>query len=152
SSSFLVANDVGRSRRSDLQLVLRGFWMADKHRVPQMLTSETAKAHVLGIALLRERGVKLISASDGQNLTEGTDEMTEGMITIMAAFAQIEIKRDESRAGATRETLCARKSKAAAFASRYFRSTRPGTSMQYGRSGLFHPPPLSQARITKCEK
>jgi DNA invertase Pin-like site-specific DNA recombinase len=35
------------------------------------------KAHVLGIALLRERGVKLLSASDGQNLTEDTDEMTE---------------------------------------------------------------------------
>jgi DNA invertase Pin-like site-specific DNA recombinase len=51
------------------------------------------KAHVLGIALLRERGVRLLSASDGQNLTEDTDEMTEGMVTIMAVFAQIEKKR-----------------------------------------------------------
>jgi DNA invertase Pin-like site-specific DNA recombinase len=51
------------------------------------------KAHVLGIALLRERGVRLLSATDGQNLTEDTDEMTEGMVTIMAVFAQIEKKR-----------------------------------------------------------
>ena len=51
------------------------------------------KAHVLGIALLRERGVRLLSAADGQDLTEGTDEMTEGMVTIMAVFAQIEKKR-----------------------------------------------------------
>src|SRR3974390_163659 len=51
------------------------------------------KAHVLGIALLRERNVRLLSASDGQNLTEETDEMTEGMVTIMAVFAQIEKKR-----------------------------------------------------------
>jgi hypothetical protein len=43
------------------------------------------KAHVLGIALLRERGVRL--PADGQDLTEDTDEMTEGMITIMAVFA-----------------------------------------------------------------
>ena len=47
------------------------------------------KAHVLGIALLRERGVRLLSASDGQDLTEDTDEMTEGMVTIMAVFAQL---------------------------------------------------------------
>lgn len=51
------------------------------------------KAHVLGVALLRERGVRLLSAVDGQNLTEDTDEMTEGMVTIMAVFAQIEKKR-----------------------------------------------------------
>lgn len=48
------------------------------------------KAHVLGIALLRERGVRL--PADGQDLTEDTDEMTEGMVTIMAVFAQIEKK------------------------------------------------------------
>jgi DNA invertase Pin-like site-specific DNA recombinase len=48
------------------------------------------KAHILGIALLRERGVRLLSAADGQNLTEETDEMTEGMVTIVAVFAQIE--------------------------------------------------------------
>ena len=51
------------------------------------------KAHVLGIALLRERCVRLLSATDGQDLTEDTDEMTEGMVTIMAVFAQIEKKR-----------------------------------------------------------
>jgi hypothetical protein len=32
----------------------------------------------------------VLSASDGQNLTEDIDEMTEGMVTIMAVFAQIE--------------------------------------------------------------
>jgi hypothetical protein len=35
----------------------------------------------------------VLSASDGQNLTEDIDEMTEGMVTIMAVFAQIEKKR-----------------------------------------------------------
>src|SRR5262245_405773 len=56
------------------------------------------KAHVLGIALLRERGV-----CDGQNLTEETDEMTEGMVTIMAVFAQIEKKRLEKKLKAARD-------------------------------------------------
>jgi DNA invertase Pin-like site-specific DNA recombinase len=51
------------------------------------------KAHILGIALLRERGVRLLSATEGQDLTEDTDEMTEGMVTIMAVFSQIEKKR-----------------------------------------------------------
>ena len=65
------------------------------------------KAHVLGIALLRERGVKLLSATDGQNLTEDTDEMTEGMVTIMAVFAQIEKKRlvKKLRSARDRESL-----------------------------------------------
>lgn len=61
------------------------------------------KAHVLGIALLRERGVRLLSASDGQNLTEDTDEMTEGMVTIMAVFAQIEKKRLVKKLRAARD-------------------------------------------------
>jgi DNA invertase Pin-like site-specific DNA recombinase len=61
------------------------------------------KAHVLGIALLRERGVRLLSASDGQNLTEDTDEMTEGMVTIMAVFAQIEKKRLVKKLKAARD-------------------------------------------------
>jgi DNA invertase Pin-like site-specific DNA recombinase len=61
------------------------------------------KAHVLGIALLRERGVRLLSASDGQNLTEETDEMTEGMVTIMAVFAQIEKKRIVKKLRAARD-------------------------------------------------
>jgi DNA invertase Pin-like site-specific DNA recombinase len=51
------------------------------------------KAHVLGLALLRKRGVQLLSAVDGQNPTEETDEITEGMVTILAVFAQIEKKR-----------------------------------------------------------
>jgi DNA invertase Pin-like site-specific DNA recombinase len=61
------------------------------------------KAHVLGIALLRERGVTLISASDGHNLTQDTDEMTEGMVTIMAVFAQIEKKRLVKKLKAARD-------------------------------------------------
>lgn len=61
------------------------------------------KAHVLGIALLREWGVRLLSASDGQNLTEDTDEMTEGMVTIMAVFAQIEKKRLVKKLKAARD-------------------------------------------------
>ena len=61
------------------------------------------KAHVLGLALLRERGVQLLSAVDGQNLTEDTDEMTEGMVTIMAVFAQIEKKRLVKKLRAARD-------------------------------------------------
>jgi len=61
------------------------------------------KAHVLGIALLRERHVRLLSAVDGQNLTEHTDEMTEGMVTIMAVFAQIEKKRLVKKLKAARD-------------------------------------------------
>ena len=61
------------------------------------------KAHVLGIALLRKRGVRLLSASDGQNLTQETDEMTEGMVTIMAVFAQIEKKRLVKKLRAARD-------------------------------------------------
>ena len=69
------------------------------------------KAHVLGIALLRERGVRLLSASDGQNLTEDTDEMTEGIVTIMAVFAQIEKKRlvKKTQGGAGPQITSARK-------------------------------------------
>ena len=33
------------------------------------------KAHILGIALLRERGVRLLSAVDGQNLTEDSADL-----------------------------------------------------------------------------
>jgi len=61
------------------------------------------KAHVLGIALLQERGVQLLSACDGQNLTEDTDEMTEGMVMIMAVFAQIEKKRLVKKLKAARD-------------------------------------------------
>lgn len=50
------------------------------------------QAHVLGIALLRARGIRLL-ASNGDNLTDNTDEMTEGMLTIAAVFSQIEKKR-----------------------------------------------------------
>jgi DNA invertase Pin-like site-specific DNA recombinase len=61
------------------------------------------KAHILGIALLRERGVRLLSAADGQDLTEEADEMTEGMVTIMAVFAQIEKKRLVKKLRAARD-------------------------------------------------
>lgn len=50
------------------------------------------QTHVLGIALLRARSVRLL-ASNGDELTDNTDEMTEGMLTIAAVFAQIEKKR-----------------------------------------------------------
>jgi DNA invertase Pin-like site-specific DNA recombinase len=50
------------------------------------------KAYTVGIALLRARGVRLL-ASNGADLTDDTDEMMEGMLTIMAVFAQIEKKR-----------------------------------------------------------
>ena len=72
----------------------------------ELLRSEM-KAHVLGLALLRERGVQLLSAVDGQSLTEDTDEMTEGMVTIMAVFAQIEKKRlvKKLRAARDRQSL-----------------------------------------------
>ena len=69
------------------------------------------KAHVLGIALLRERGVRLLSASDGQNLTEDTDEMTEGIVTIMAVFAQIEKKRLVKKLRAARDRKSLRQGK-----------------------------------------
>jgi predicted site-specific integrase-resolvase len=118
------------------------------------------KAHVLGIALLRERGVRLLSACDGQNLTEDTDEMTEGMVTIMAVFAQIEKKRlvkklrsgsgpkistggeadrrsqklsrNESGTRADGQAACPRQSQRATFASRYFFKT--------SGEGLHHQP------------
>jgi DNA invertase Pin-like site-specific DNA recombinase len=65
--------------------------------------SREMKAHILGIALLRERCVRLLSATDGQDLTEDTDEMTEGMVTIMAVFAQIEKKRLVKKLRAARD-------------------------------------------------
>src|ERR1700733_14870143 len=46
------------------------------------------QAHILGIALLRARGVRLL-ATNGDKLTDDTDEMTEGMLTIAAVFSQI---------------------------------------------------------------
>lgn len=50
------------------------------------------KAYTVGIALLREREVKLL-ASNGADLTDDTDEMMEGLLQIMAVFVQIEKKR-----------------------------------------------------------
>jgi DNA invertase Pin-like site-specific DNA recombinase len=50
------------------------------------------QAHVLGLALLRERGVRLL-ASNGSDLTDETDEITEAMIHIAAVFAALEKKR-----------------------------------------------------------
>ncbi len=48
------------------------------------------QAHVLGIALLRVR----LLASNSDDLTDDTDEMTEGMLAIAAVFAQSEKKRE----------------------------------------------------------
>lgn len=50
------------------------------------------KAHVLGIALLRQRGVTLLT-STGQDITDDTDEMAEAMVSIAAAFSTLEKKR-----------------------------------------------------------
>lgn len=50
------------------------------------------KAYTVGIALLRERGVKML-ACNGADLTDDTDEMMEGLLQIMAVFVQIEKKR-----------------------------------------------------------
>jgi len=60
------------------------------------------KAHVLGLALLRERGVTLLS-TDGHNLTDDTDEMVEAMISVMAVFAQVEKKRLVKKLKAARD-------------------------------------------------
>lgn len=60
------------------------------------------QAYVLGIALLRARGVRLL-ASNGDNLTDDTDEMTEGMLQIAAVFSQIEKKRLVRKLRAARE-------------------------------------------------
>jgi DNA invertase Pin-like site-specific DNA recombinase len=60
------------------------------------------QAHILGIALLRARGVRLL-ATNGDNLTDDTDEMTEGMLTIAAVFSQIEKKRLVRKLRAARE-------------------------------------------------
>lgn len=51
-----------------------------------MLASE------LGILLLRERGVRLVTAS-GDDLTDDSDEMREAMRQIATTFAQVEKKR-----------------------------------------------------------
>ena len=59
-------------------------------------------AHVLGLALLRERGVTLLSA-DGHNLTDDTDEMAEMMIGMMSLFAQLEKKRLVKKLKAARD-------------------------------------------------
>ena len=61
-----------------------------------------SKAHILGLALLRERGVTLLDSS-GNNLTDDTDEMQEAMITVMAAFATVEKKRLVKKLKAARD-------------------------------------------------
>jgi len=60
------------------------------------------KAHVLGIALLRERGVTLLDAT-GNDLTDDSDEMREGMVQIMSIFAAIEKKRLVKKLKAARD-------------------------------------------------
>ncbi len=60
------------------------------------------QAHVLGLALLRERDVRLI-ASNGTDLTDETDEMTEAMIHIAAVFSALEKKRLVKKLKAARD-------------------------------------------------
>lgn len=60
------------------------------------------KAHVLGIALLRQRSVTLLTAM-GQNLTDDKDEMAEAMVSIAAAFATLEKKRLVKKLKAARD-------------------------------------------------
>ena len=60
------------------------------------------KPYVLGVALLRERGVRLLT-SNGSDLTDNTDEMQEGLLQIMAVFAQIEKRRLVKKLAAARK-------------------------------------------------
>jgi len=59
-------------------------------------------AHVVGLALLRERGVTLLTA-DGHNLTDDTDEMQEAMLSVMAVFTTMEKKRLVKKLKAARD-------------------------------------------------
>jgi DNA invertase Pin-like site-specific DNA recombinase len=59
-------------------------------------------AYVLGLALLRGREVKLLTAN-GSDLTDDTDEMTEAMLNVAAVFAQLEKKRLVKKLRAARE-------------------------------------------------
>ncbi len=65
------------------------------------------QAHVLGLALLRERDVRLL-ASNGTDLT---DEMTEAMIHIAAVFSALEKKRLVKKLKAARDRKRAKEGK-----------------------------------------
>jgi len=67
-------------------------------------------AHVVGLALLRERGVTLLTA-DGHNLTDDTDEMQEAMLSVMAVFATMEKKRLVKKLKAARDRKSAKQGK-----------------------------------------
>lgn len=58
-------------------------------------------AHVLGLALLRSRGVRLVTSS-GQDLTDDTDPMSEMFGAITAAFNAFEKKRLVAKMAAAR--------------------------------------------------
>jgi hypothetical protein len=66
--------------------------------VPQSVRGDILKSRTA-----TRRGVRLLSAVDGQNLTEEIDEITEGMVTIMAVFAQVEKKRLVKKLAAARK-------------------------------------------------
>jgi DNA invertase Pin-like site-specific DNA recombinase len=68
------------------------------------------QAHVLGLALLRERDVRLL-ASNGTDLTDETDEMTEAMIHIAAVFSALEKKRLVKKLKAARDRKRAKEGK-----------------------------------------
>ena len=65
---------------------------------------------VVGLALLRERGVTLLTA-DGHNLTDDTDEMQEAMLSVMAVFATMEKKRLVKKLKAARDRKSAKQGK-----------------------------------------
>jgi DNA invertase Pin-like site-specific DNA recombinase len=60
------------------------------------------KVYVLGLAHLRARNVRLITA-DGHELTSDKDEMTEAMLAIGAVFAGLEKKRLVKKLRAARD-------------------------------------------------
>src|SRR5262249_17602120 len=62
------------------------------------------KVYVLGLAHLRARDVRLITA-DGHELTSDKDEMTEAMLAIGAVFAGLEKKRLVKKLRAARDRL-----------------------------------------------
>jgi DNA invertase Pin-like site-specific DNA recombinase len=64
----------------------------------------------LGILLLRQRGVKLVTAS-GDDLTDDSDEMREAMRKVAGAFAEAEKKRLVKKLRAARDRKSAAQGK-----------------------------------------
>ena len=64
--------------------------------------ARSMQAHVLGLALLRSRGVTLLDG-EGRNLTDDQDEMAEAMIQVAMVFSELEKKRLVKKLRAARE-------------------------------------------------